>query len=127
VARLPPNLLEKLKHPLVVAGAIKLGVSLGQEAGRLRRGEVTLRQFKARMGRHVGGMTGTATGVALGAWAGSVVPGLGTVLGAFGGGLAGSMLGEMATVQSADRLRPEAPAPDDDEPSGSEEADLDAA
>jgi hypothetical protein len=33
----------------------------------------------------------------------------------------------MATVQSADRLRPEAPAPDDDEPSGSEEADLDAA
>ena len=126
--RLPPNLLERLKHPLVVAGAIKLGVSLGQEAGRLRRGEVTLSQFKASLGRHVGGMTGTATGVALGAWAGSVVPGVGTVLGAFGGGLAGSMLGEMATVQGADRLRPEAAeSEEDDEARAAEDADLDAA
>lgn len=105
--RIPGWVIEKLKHPVVVAGAIKLGVSLGQEAGRLRRKEVSLRQFKANLGRHVGGMTGTATGVALGAWAGSVVPGVGTVIGAFGGGLAGQILGELVTVQSAERVRPE--------------------
>jgi len=122
VPRVPGWVGEKLKHPLVVAGAIKLGVSLGQEAGKLRRGEVSLRQFKAHLGRHVGGMTGTATGVAVGAWAGSVVPGVGTVLGAFGGGLAGQMLGEMVTIQSAERVRPEPADAGDGAPGSTREA-----
>lgn len=117
--RIPGWLIEKLKHPLVVAGAVKLGVSVGQEASRLRRGEVSFKEFRAQIGRHVGGMTGTATGVALGAWAGSVVPGVGTVLGAFGGGLAGQMLGEMATT-GVERSKAADEASEDDEATGPE-------
>ncbi len=93
-----------MKHPLVLAAAVKLGVTLGQEVGRVRTGEVSWAHFKRTLSRHVGGLTGTATGMALGGWAGSIVPGVGTIIGAFSGGLAGQMLGERLTEVSADRV-----------------------
>lgn len=100
-AGLPDKIVDRLKHPLVVAAATQLGVKLAQEIYRLRAGEMTFEQFKEKLGRHVGGLTGTATGALAGAWMGSVVPGIGTLVGAFGGGLAGDLLGEYAARRGA--------------------------
>lgn len=103
--RLPDRIVDRLKHPLVAAAAVQLGVKVAQEVYKLRCGEMSVEQFKQRLGRHVGALAGTATGAVAGAWMGSVMPGVGTILGAFGGGLAGDLLGEYATRRGADALR----------------------
>lgn len=91
---LPERIWRRLgRHPVLVVSTASLGIKLGKEGVRLRRGEIDALEFRLRTGGHVGSMSGGLAGAAAGAAWGSAFPGLGTVIGAFAGGLIGEELG----------------------------------
>ena len=100
----PGRINDRLKHPAVVAGALALGLRMGQEASRLKKGEIDLEQFRRNAAKHTGTVGGTLTGAALGAIAGSWLPGAGTILGAFAGAFLGEMVGEQVGAIGAEKL-----------------------
>jgi phage tail tape-measure protein len=91
---LPERIWRRLgRHPVLVVSTATMGVKVGQDGFRLRRGEIDAPEFRKRTGGHVGSMSGGLAGAAAGAAWGSALPGLGTVIGAFAGGLVGEELG----------------------------------
>src|SRR5436190_22298949 len=99
-----PRPIKKLfRSPLVVISAASLGVRIGKDAYRMRKGEIEKKEFRARTGTHLGSITGGMAGAAAGAAAFSVVPGVGTVLGAFAGGMLGEAVGSKLGRRAAER------------------------
>ena len=103
---LPPWLIDRLSSPVATAAALTLGLKVGQEASKLKSGEISPEEFKRRAGSHVGTITGTMAGALAGSVIGRWLPGFGTLAGAFGGGLMGQMVGEHLTQKGADRIEP---------------------
>jgi phage tail tape-measure protein len=81
-----------------------LGIRIGQELSRLRRGEIDREEFEKRAAQHLGALGGTLTGAGLGWSLGRAVPGLGAILGAFSGGLVGHLGGERMGRAGAERV-----------------------
>ena len=81
-----------------------LGLRLGQEAYRLRLGELKTEAFVKRAGQHIGALSGILAGTALGWSLGRAFPGAGAIVGAFGGGLLGQVGGEHVGRVAASRL-----------------------
>lgn len=113
---LPPWLIDRLSSPVATAAALTLGLKVGQEASKLKSGEISPEEFKRRAGTHVGTITGTMAGALAGSVVGRWLPGLGTLAGAFGGGLMGQLIGENLTRKGADRLEPMVRRGDEGEP-----------
>ena len=103
-AALPPWLSRALRHPVASAAAMTLGIRIGQELSRLRRGEIDREEFEKRAAQHLGALGGTLTGAGLGWSLGRAVPGLGAILGAFSGGLVGHLGGERMGRAGAERV-----------------------
>lgn len=106
VPRLPPWVVDKLKHPIAAAAATTVGIRFGQDAARLRRGELSREEFEKRAAGHLGSLGGTVLGAIAGSAVGSIVPGVGTILGAFTGAMFGEMGGERLGRFGVDRLHP---------------------
>lgn len=103
--RLPPWMKDPLKSPVTTAAALTLGLKVGQEAYKLKSGEISAEEFERRAGGHIGSVSGTLMGAAVGAVAGIWAPGLGTVMGAFSGGFVGQVMGEHFGRKGAERLQ----------------------
>src|SRR5689334_4216398 len=93
-----------LRSPIVMVSAASLGVRIGKDAYKMQKGEISIREFRARTGQHFGSISGGMVGAAAGAAALSVMPGVGTVLGAFGGGLLGETIGAKLGRRAAERF-----------------------
>ncbi len=91
---MPPWLVPILRHPVATAGAVTLGVRVGQEVYRLRLGEISPEEFEKRAGQHIGALLGAIGGASLGWSLGRGLPGIGHLAGAFAGGLVGQVGGE---------------------------------
>ena len=96
--KLPPGMPGKIgrklaRHPIAVISVATIGVRLGRDAYRLKKGEIDGPEWRARAGEHVGGVSGGIAGAMAGAVAFSIVPGVGPLIGGFAGGLIGELGG----------------------------------
>jgi len=101
---IPRPILKLFRSPLVVLSAASLGVRIGKDVYKMRKGEIDSKEFRARTGTNFGSVTGGMAGAAAGAAAFSVLPGVGTVLGAFAGGMLGEAVGSKLGRRAADRI-----------------------
>jgi phage tail tape-measure protein len=121
MSSLPERILRRLaQHPVMVISVASIGVRVGQDAARLRAGEIDGTEFRLRAGRTLGSISGGALGAAAGAVAGSVVPVLGSLLGGFAGGMlgehGGAKLGRAAAEVSERWFRQTKRRPEDLDP-----------
>jgi hypothetical protein len=94
-----------LKHPLTARAVTALGVQLGQEASRLRAGEIDEEEFARRVRGHLGALFGTLLGAGAGWMVGRRLPGLGKVVSSFCGGVVGELAGEHLAREGLSRAR----------------------
>lgn len=105
MSSLPRRLLRRAaRHPVALVSTLSMGLRVGKDVHRFKKGEIDAGELKARVGEHAGSIGGGVLGASAGAAVGSVVPVVGTIIGGFAGGLLGESKGSKLGRKLAERL-----------------------